>query len=194
MTGMARDAEQTKRRIFDAATAEFATHGVAGARIDRIATAASANKQLIYAYFGSKRQLFEAVVSEHVCRFLDRVPFDPERLPEYAAAAFDYFTAHPEAMHLGSWHSLEPGETEHRIPVIEQVIRARSRLVSRAQAAGTVDRSIAAADLLALLTSIASAWAVATPERNPRGGASPRIRARRRAAVVELARRLVDPR
>jgi AcrR family transcriptional regulator len=191
---MARDAELTKQRIFDAATAEFAGHGVAGARIDRIAAAAAANKQLIYAYFGSKRQLFEAVVSEHVRRFLDQVPFDPERLPEYAAAAFDYFTAHPEAMHLGSWHSLEPGETEHRIPVIERTIRTRSRLVSRAQAAGFVDGSIAPVDLLALLTAIASAWSVATPERNPLGGASARTQARRRAAVVELAQRLVDPR
>lgn len=191
---MARDSEQTKQRIFDAATAEFADHGIAGARIDRIAAAAAANKQLIYAYFGSKRQLFEAVVSEHVCRFLDQVPFDPERLPEYAAAAFDYLSAHPEAMHLGSWHSLEPGEQEHRIPVIERAIRTRSRLVSRAQAAGYVDRSIAPVDLLALLTAIASAWVVATPEQDPRGGASVRIQARRRAAVVEVARRLVDPR
>jgi len=191
---MPRDAELTKQRIFDAATAEFAGHGVAGARIDRIAAAASANKQLIYAYFGSKRELFEEVVSEHVRRFHDQVPFDPEQLPEYAAAAFDYFTEHPEAMHLGSWHSLEPGETNHRIPVIERAIRTRSRLVSRAQAAGAVDRSIAPVDLLALLTAIASAWAMATPERNPRTGASTRIQARRRAAVVELARRLVDPR
>ena len=191
---MARDAEQTRQRIFEAATAEFADHGIAGARIDRIAAAAPANKQLIYAYFGSKRQLFEAVVSEHVCRFLDEVPFDPQRLPDFAAAAFDYFAAHPEVMHLGSWHSLEPGETEHRIPVIERAIRTRSRLVSRAQTAGCVDRSIAAADLLALLTAIASAWAVATPARNPRGGVSARVQARRRAAVVELARRLVAPR
>lgn len=190
---MPRDAEQTKRRIFEAATIEFAVHGIAGARIDRIAAAARANKQLIYAYFGSKRDLFEAVVSEHVCRFLDEVPFDPERLPEYAGAAHDYFTVHPEVMHLGSWHSLEPGETEHRIPVIEQAIRARSRLVARAQAAGIVDGSIAAADLLAMVTAIASTWAVATPERNPRGGASRRVLSRRRAAVVEVARRLVSP-
>jgi AcrR family transcriptional regulator len=190
---VARDAEETKRRIFKAATSEFADHGIAGARIDRIAAAARANKQLIYAYFGSKRELFEAVVSEHVCRFLEEVPFDAARLPEFAGAAHDYLTLHPEVMHLGSWHSLEPGEMEHRIPVIERAIRSRARLVARAQAAGMVDRSIAAADLLALVTAIASAWAVATPERNPRGGASPRIKARRRAAVVELARRLVSP-
>jgi hypothetical protein len=121
------------------------------------------------------------------------VPFDPERLPEFAGAAHDYFTVHPEVMHLRSWHSLEHGEADHLIPVIEQAIRTRSRLVARAQAAGVVDGSIAAADLLALVTAIASTWAVATPERNPRGGASPRVHSRRRAAVVEVARRLVAP-
>src|SRR5437899_3102307 len=107
---MARDAEDTKRRIFEAATQEFADHGIAGARIDRIAASAGANKQLIYAridriaasagankqliyaYFGSKRELFEAVVSAHVCRFIEEVPFDAADLPAYAGAAFDYFT------------------------------------------------------------------------------------------------------
>jgi AcrR family transcriptional regulator len=34
----------------------------AGARVDRIAASANANKQLIHAYFGSKDQLFDAVL------------------------------------------------------------------------------------------------------------------------------------
>src|SRR5438093_118697 len=191
---MARDAEDTKRRIFEAATAEFADHGIAGARIDRIAARAGANKQLIYAYFGSKRDLFEEVVSVHVRRYVDEVPFDAQDLPGYAGAAFDYFTAHPELSHLGSWHSLELGEAEHRIPVIEQAIRTRTRQVARAQKEGLVDASIPAAELLALVTTAASSWAVATPERNPRNGASRRVVTRRRAAVVEAARRLASPR
>ena len=96
---------------FDAATAEFTSHGIAGARIDRIAHAAGVNKERIYAYFGNKRQLFETVVGEHVTRFLTEVPFDAHDLPAYAAASFDFFTAHPEIVHLGAWHALEPGET-----------------------------------------------------------------------------------
>jgi AcrR family transcriptional regulator len=190
---MARDAQDTKRRIFEAATAEFAEHGIAGARVDRIAARAGANKQLIYAYFGSKRDLFEAVVSAHVRRYVEEVPFNAEDLPVYAGAAFDYFTAHPELSHLGSWHSLELGEAEHRIPVIERTIRARTRQVARAQREGRVDGSIAAAELLALVTTIAGSWAVATPERNPSSGASQLVVARRRAAVVEAVRRLTAP-
>jgi AcrR family transcriptional regulator len=63
MAVAARDSAATKERLLEAATAEFAAHGIAGARVDRIAAAARANKQLIYAYFGSKEQLFDAVLA-----------------------------------------------------------------------------------------------------------------------------------
>ena len=65
MATATRDAEATKARLLAAATAEFAAYGVAGARVDRIAGAAQANKQLIYAYFGSKDDLFDAVLATH---------------------------------------------------------------------------------------------------------------------------------
>jgi AcrR family transcriptional regulator len=190
---MARDAEDTRRRIFEAATAEFTTHGIAGARMDRIAAAAGANKQLIYAYFGNKRTLFEAVVSEHVTRFLEEVPFDAEQLPGYATRMFDFYVAHPEIAQLGAWHALEPGESEHRIPVIERAIRSRARAIAQAQEEGAVTRRLRAGDLLTLVGSIASAWAVATPEREPHAPAGARTIAARRAAVEEAVRRLVAP-
>ncbi|MBC7761160.1 MAG: TetR/AcrR family transcriptional regulator [Candidatus Saccharibacteria bacterium] len=57
-------AATTKRRIIDSATREFAAYGFAGARINRIASEASANKQLIYRYFGGKQELYEAVLTE----------------------------------------------------------------------------------------------------------------------------------
>jgi AcrR family transcriptional regulator len=186
-----RDPEATKRRIFEAATAEFAARGVAGARIDRIAAAASANKQLIYAYFGNKQALFDAVVSQHVTRFLDEVPFDATRLPEFGVAAYDFFLAHPEIVRLGSWHALELGESEHRIEVIERAIREHTRAVARAQADGLIDATIGAAELVAMVISIAQTWAIAAPERRNPIGDSPRTRTRQRAGVLEACRRLV---
>ncbi|WP_217146124.1 TetR family transcriptional regulator, partial [Streptomyces sp. AC627_RSS907] len=48
------DSTATKARLLAAARAEFARHGVAGARVDRIAAAAKANKRLLYVYFGNK--------------------------------------------------------------------------------------------------------------------------------------------
>lgn len=188
---MTRDSEETKRRLFQAATDEFTTHGIAGARIDRIAETAGANKQLIYAYFGNKRELFEAVVSEHVTRFLEEVPFDVSDLPGHAVAMFDFYVAHPEIAQLGTWHALEPGEADHPIPAVEQAVRRRTRQVTRAQSEGVVSSSVPAADLLALIASITRTWAVATPELLPQRIDRRRIAARREA-VREATRRLVE--
>src|SRR5579863_2920063 len=51
-------ADQTRARILDAALQEFAAHGLAGARMDEIATAAGVNKALLYYYFESKEKLY----------------------------------------------------------------------------------------------------------------------------------------
>ena len=57
-----RDAEATRRRILEAARAEFARHGLGGARIERIAEAARTNKRMLYYYFGNKEGLFLAAL------------------------------------------------------------------------------------------------------------------------------------
>lgn len=190
---MARDSAETKRRIFEAATNEFARHGIAGARIDRIAHAARANKQLIYAYFGKKHDLFDAVATEHVLGFVDKVPFDAGDLTEYARATFDYYREHPEIGQLVAWHALEPGEASHRLAVIEDGIRERSRSIERAQKAGVVNSGIPAAELLALVDAIARTWALPTPERDPRGGVKKRDVDRRRSALVDAVRQFTEP-
>ena len=88
---MVRNAEDTKRRILAAATEEFTRHGIAGARVDRIAAAAHSNKAMLYAYFGNKEQLFEAVFALMVTAATDAVPFDARDLPGYAVAMFDRY-------------------------------------------------------------------------------------------------------
>lgn len=190
---MTRDAEATRQRIFGAATAEFAARGVAGARIDRIAEAAGANKQLIYAYFGNKQALFDAVVTRTVTRFLDEVPFDAENLPEFAVAAFEFFTTNPEIVRLGSWHTLELEVAEHHVEVIDHAVSEHMRALKQAQTAGKVDTTIPARELFALVISIASSWAHATPEIAHVSRDDPRLRSRRRAAVRESVTRLVQP-
>ena len=59
---MARDSTATRARILDAAIAEFTAYGLAGARIDRIAETADANKRSIYVYFENKELLFNAAL------------------------------------------------------------------------------------------------------------------------------------
>lgn len=190
---MARNAEQTKQRIFDAATAEFSAHGVAGARVDRIAAAAKANKQLIYAHFGSKRGLFEAVVSEQVTRLVHDVPFDAYDLPNWAGKTFDFLIADAAVNRLVTWHALEPEESQHRIPIIDREIRKRIRQIKQAQAKQHISTRLPATELLAIANAIAATWSTGVPERSPRRGVGAAELARRRAAVVEAVRVLVAP-
>src|SRR5258708_13540653 len=100
------DATDTKRRLLKAAYEEFSARGLAGARVARIAAAAKANKQAIYAHFGNKDDLFDRVIDDHIRQLLDAVPFTPEDLPGYAAAPFDYLTEHPPPTPLPIRHYL----------------------------------------------------------------------------------------
>lgn len=56
-----RDAERTRAALLDAALAEFAEKGFAGARVSDIAARAGVNKQLISYYFGGKDGLYQAL-------------------------------------------------------------------------------------------------------------------------------------
>ncbi|MGC5028085.1 TetR/AcrR family transcriptional regulator [Tsukamurella sp. DT100] len=101
------DASDTKRRILTAARSEFAQSGFAGARIDRIAEQARANKRSIYVHFGPKEQLFDIVVAGVLSEMAEAVHFTPDDLPGYAAQLHDYLAHAPDTMRLMSWANLE---------------------------------------------------------------------------------------
>src|SRR5258707_8603 len=94
-------------RILEAAKQEFAAHGLAGARVDRIAVNADANKRMLYYHIGNKEDLYLAVLeaaydkirSEE--RGLDLEHLDPpdaiERLIDFT---WNYFIRNPEFLAL----------------------------------------------------------------------------------------------
>jgi len=57
-----RNPARNQERILKAATEEFARFGLGGARVDRIAARAGANKRMLYYYYGNKEDLFLAVL------------------------------------------------------------------------------------------------------------------------------------
>ncbi len=63
---MKRKREDTRERILEVATDEFARKGLAGARVDEIARRAKANKQLVYYYFGGKLGLYNEVLGHMI--------------------------------------------------------------------------------------------------------------------------------
>ncbi len=102
-----RNAEQTQDAIFAAALAEFTGKGLDGARVDRIAARAGANKRMIYHYFGGKEDLFLAVLERTYTairsaeRKLHLEDLDPvAAMRELVAFSFDYFERNPHFIKL----------------------------------------------------------------------------------------------
>ena len=63
MSAIDRDeAQSLKTRIFAAAIAVFAEHGLAGARMEQIAGEAQTTKRMVVYYFKTKEQLYQAVL------------------------------------------------------------------------------------------------------------------------------------
>jgi AcrR family transcriptional regulator len=120
-----RDAAATKALLLRAATAEFAEYGLAGARIDRIADRAGANKRLIYVYFGDKDGLFDAVIDDQSRAVIEAVPLDDGDLVAFAATRFDYVLANPEARRIAIWRAFERTD-----PTADEVAAYRARLDS----------------------------------------------------------------
>jgi AcrR family transcriptional regulator len=150
---VARDAEDTRRRLLDAAAVEFADRGIAGARIDRIAAQARANKALIYSYFGNKEDLFDAVFNALVVDTVHDVPIDADDLVSYAGRLFDRTVDHPQALRLAIWHSLERGGAA--LP--EAVVAANRDKVAAIRAAqdrGVVSTRFPADELMILIAGL----------------------------------------
>lgn len=100
-------AEATRQRILDAALTEFAANGLAGARVDEIAARAGANKRMLYAYFGSKEDLWLTVLEAAYARkreeerslAVDDLPPD-QAMARLVRFNFRYTARHPEFVAL----------------------------------------------------------------------------------------------
>jgi AcrR family transcriptional regulator len=177
--------DRTKQRLLDAATAEFAAYGFAGARVDRIAQVADANKQSIYAYFESKERLFEAVYDEMVARLIAAVQMDASDLPAYAASLVDYYGQHPEVLRIASWYELEKAGQSPKPAASGRATESKIAAIAAAQKAGTITGRFRPEHLLELILGMARS--------SLHESASPaKVRAFRKA-LVEAVERLLRP-
>jgi AcrR family transcriptional regulator len=184
------DAQETRRRLIEAAYREFATHGIAGARVDRVAATAGVNKALIYFHFGNKDGLFTAVFDWIVSQALTEAPFNAADLPAYAGHLFDIGEANPDALRLVTWHRLERATTEQPLKAALAANQSKIDAITKAQEAGQVTTRYTAAEILALVLTIANMWTVMTPEQHLTAPTDPKTR---RALVVSAVATLTTP-
>ncbi|TFD62636.1 TetR/AcrR family transcriptional regulator [Cryobacterium suzukii] len=192
---MPRNGADPRTRILNAARTEFATYGLAGARIDRIAKSASASKERLYAYYSDKKQLFLEVLELNLREFASDAVLTDHDVPAFAGALFDHAVQHGDHLRMIDWARLETDGTW--LPALEVMLGYRDEQVRRirlAQAAGRVDASWEPAQLMTLVFGIASAWVHEPGVVLTNSGGSDSVAiAARRANVIRAIERLIAP-
>jgi AcrR family transcriptional regulator len=156
--------EMTKESILIAATEEFSNYGLSGARVDAIAARTRTAKRMIYYYFGSKEELFNAVLERAYSCIraaerglnLDRLaPVEAiRRLVEFT---FDYEEANVDFIRLVAIENTHRGEhivkskmiKDLNIPIIDEL----QSIVERGQADGIFRSDVQSIDLHYLISS-----------------------------------------
>jgi AcrR family transcriptional regulator len=159
-----RDPEQTRAEILQIAADEFAERGFAGARVDRIAAQMRTTKRMIYYYFGSKEDLYIAVL-ERAYAAIRRAEqqIDVDHLEPIAAIrrlaelTFDHHEANPNFLRLVSIENVHRAEHLRRssqianlnVPAIDLI----ARILRRGYDSGAFVRRVDAIDLHMMISA-----------------------------------------
>ncbi|TWD79326.1 TetR family transcriptional regulator [Kribbella amoyensis] len=187
------DGQATRRRILDAAAEEFARYGIAGARVDRIAANAKANKAQLYAYYGNKDSLFDAVLTEHVEANLDLVPLTADDLPGYAVRLYDENVRRPELVRLVTWARLERTPTGDLFGEWEGHDKDKLAAIEAAQRDGHLVDTLAPIDLHSMVIALTMSWSAASITYAADQADEADLHERRREALSATVRRAFVP-
>jgi len=149
--------QATPDRILAAAVQEFVEHGLAGARVQRIAERAGANKQLLYRHFGSKDGLFDAAVRAMASRFNEIRRELPTTLEERLPYYFERATDDQRWVRLLLWEALQCGDgtvvnEDERAAQMQKAVDA----VRADQAAGLLPADLDAGQLFLSFQALAA--------------------------------------
>ena len=164
LPGRQRDAERTRMEILEIASREFADRGFAGARVDEIASQTRTTKRMIYYYFGSKEQLFVAVLERAYATIraaeqtIDVDHLDPAAaIRRLAELTFDHHEAHPDFIRLVSIENIHRAAhitgtddfAGQNSPVIELI----EGILARGRRQGAFTRDVDAVDLHMMISA-----------------------------------------
>ncbi|BEP54026.1 HTH-type transcriptional repressor NicS [compost metagenome] len=159
-----RDADRSQLAILASARDEFAARGLAGARMDSIAERAGLNKRLIYYYFGSKDDLFLAVLERvyaDIRAAEQRLHLDEiepvEAIRQLVSFTWHYYLEHPEFITLLNSENLHGAAHLKRSDRIQEMNSPLVQLLDTVLERGKKDNLFrAGVDPVQLYISIAS--------------------------------------
>ncbi len=138
-----RNPDRTRRDILVAAREEFVEYGFGGARVDRIAETAGANKRMLYHYFGNKEALYSRVLLDayrdirageeelHLGELAPR-----EAMERLVGFTFDHFRACPWFLRLLATENIQRGVYVARLPEIRDLHSPLVAQIAEVLAAG----------------------------------------------------------
>ncbi|MHC3464556.1 TetR family transcriptional regulator [Streptomyces flavovirens] len=182
----------TYRRMIEVATREFAEHGMAGARVERIVAGARTNKAQLYAYFGSKEGLFDAIFFGSLERIVNVAPIDATDLADWAVRLYDEYLRSPDLIRLATWARLERRPAGHLVDDPNRLDDVKLRAIAEAQTAGLV-RTGDPFDLMALVIAMSMAWSPVSNVYAATADEPAELHERRRALLRDSVRRAVAP-
>jgi AcrR family transcriptional regulator len=159
-----RDSERTREEILDVALSEFARNGYAGARVDEIAARTRTTKRMLYYYFGSKEQLYIAVLERAYAtardaeRQLDVDHLDPvSAIRTLAELTFDHHESHQDFISLVAIENIHRAEFIARSPALAELstpaVAVIARILDRGYATGVFPRQVEAIDVHMMISA-----------------------------------------
>jgi AcrR family transcriptional regulator len=159
------DPETTKQDILVVATEEFATYGLAGARVDAIAEKTRTSKRMIYYYFGSKEDLYVAVLERayRSIRVLEAnlgiSEISPaEALRRLIIGTFDYDQENPDFIRLVAGENINRAEHMRRSALLQDlntsIITTLAEVIRRGREDGSFKRDIDPIDLHMMISAV----------------------------------------
>lgn len=179
----------TRDRIVEVATQEFAEHGIAGARIERIVAAARTNKAQLYGYFGNKEALFDAIFTASLDRIVNAVPIGTD-LADWAVRLYDDYLLRPDLIRLATWSRMERRHQGHLLADADHRNDHKIQAIADAQAAGDVVPGDPF-DVMALVIAMSMAWSPVSNVYAASADEPDEDHQRRRELLRETVRRAV---
>lgn len=148
----------TRARLLKTAIRLFSQHGYNGVSVDKIVNSARVNKRMVYHYFGSKENLYQAALLE-VYQRLERLEmkiFQKNQSPEETLKRIltSYFAFHadnPEFVNLLLWENLNQGRVIQKhghLLTKNPIIAHLSAIIDEGKQKGIFDRSVDVKHLL----------------------------------------------
>jgi AcrR family transcriptional regulator len=205
--GRKNNPEKTREDILQAAIVEFVQQGLSGARVDAIAERMNTSKRMIYYYFGSKEQLYQAVLeklygdirgTEQTLHLTELEPLDAmRRLVDFT---FDHHDRNVDFVRIVCIENIHYGQFASGSEAIRSmnsnILRTIEDILQRGAASGQFRDGLQAIDVHMLISGFCF---YRVSNRHTVGSLfqveleDPAIKARHKDMIIEAVLRYVQP-